>query len=227
MGGSSQLTLEHDIDRSVPIGGYTEDIPLPLGSWTLEDGTTIPAVGAGIVGMAQIDSGGGGVSTVIQWDDTADNNDIIRNDWCLPGQFKHRGNLEPHEARYEPILKLMVLARLKDGTGAASPNADLALQCDPAWLHIGDATISTLTTAVSNTVGATDYTDSQLNGFAWYTFDLVAAMSTAQKNAISPGDAFAFRLHPQEAIGTNLFLEVMAARVRIGRHASLATVSDR
>lgn len=213
MSGTSKLTIGGDLQESAPFRGYTEDHSVPLGSWTLGTGVGFAAVGAGIVGRAASSTSLGG----IQWDDTADASDTARLDWTLPGQFKSQAVYSDDT----PVFKLLVKARVRDGTGSATANTDLALTAQIYFHAVGGTSVSSLSAVVSNVIGATDYADATEEGFAWYTFDLYGAMSTAQKAALRPLDTMDIVLAPDQAVGTDLYIDVIGTVIRYKRHPSL------
>jgi hypothetical protein len=221
MCAANKLNLERVISESQPDTGYIEDAPQPLGAWNLGAGTTIAAAGSGIVGVSTVTSTN--AMNVLLWNATADSGDTVRLDWTLPGQFKSK-DIGQGEA---PVLQLLIKARLRDTTGSATANADLALTAQAVFHKLAQTSIGTLSAVVSNTVGATDYAEAAVDGFAWYTFDIYGAMSAAQKTALSPLDSIQFVVGPQEAVGTALALEVMSTVIRYRRHAGLESMSSR
>jgi hypothetical protein len=221
MSAANKLNLERVISESQPDTGFIEDAPVPLGAWTLGAGTIIPATGAGVVGASTVTSTG--VLNVLLWNATADQTDTIRLDWTLPGQFKSK-DIGQGEA---PVLQLLIKARLRDTTGSATANADLALTATAAFHSVGETAIGALASVVSNTVGATDYAEATVAGFAWYTFDIYGGMSAAQKTALAPLETIQFVVAPQEAVGTALALEVASTVIRYRRHAGLESMSSR
>jgi len=221
MSAANKLNLERVISESQPDTGFIEDAPVPLGAWTLGAGTIIPATGAGVVGASTVTSTG--VLNVLLWNATADQTDTIRLDWTLPGQFKSK-NIGQGEA---PVLQLLIKARLRDTTGSATANADLALTATASFHSVGETAIGALAAVVSNTVGAVDYAEAAVDGFAWYTFDIYGGMSAAQKTALVPLESIQFVVAPQEAVGTALALEVMSTVIRYRRHAGLESMSSR
>jgi len=171
MPGASALTIEPVLKAAQKTKyGLPKHIPLPLSSWTLNTGVVLAAVGAGSAGNANAATN----LACIQWDDTADQTDIIRCSIVLPPDF--RTSIDGNS----PKIVLYVKARVLDGTGSATANTNLALQADAYWHKTGDADLSTHSAVVSNVIGAVDYTASQENGFALYKFDLTTNMSAAQ-----------------------------------------------
>jgi len=214
MSGANPLNIENVIDQSAQDIGYVEDVSVPLGAWTLGAGTTIAAAGAGIVGRAAAATSLG----CIQWDDTADASDIVRLDWTLPGQFK---SAQRAGIRQSPMLKLLVKARVLDGTGSATANANLALDAQLFFHNAAETALQTLSAVVTNVVGAADYAAAAEEGFAWYEYDLYAGMSAAQKLLALPMTTMQILLNPNETVGTNLYIEVIGTVIRYRRHASV------
>lgn len=221
MSAANKLNLERVIQESQPDIGYTEDAPQPLGAWNLGAGTTIAAAGSGIVGVGTCTSTN--AMNVLLWNATADSGDSVRLDWTLPGQFKSK-DIGQGEA---PILQLLIKARVRDTTGSATANTDLALTVQAVFHKLAQTSIGTLSAVVSNIVGATDYAEAAVDGFAWYTFDVYGAMSAAQKTALSPLDSIQFVVAVDQAVGTALALEVMSTVIRYRRHAGLESLTAR
>lgn len=221
MGGSWSLTAERMIHESRPDIGYSEDIPVPLGAWRLDSGLTIPAVGAGIVGMATVAVN----YRVIEWDDTADANDIIRLSWAIPRQFKWR-KLQSHMEHANPKIVLQALCRVADiangGAGGATANADLELRCQAYWLGSGSTQGYSLASPIGVVVGATDYPNEDIQGFQWRSFNITDAMSAAQINDLPALGNMDFTLFPHEQVGTDLVVQVLATRIHIVRHGSFS-----
>jgi hypothetical protein len=212
MPGASALTIEPVLKAAQKTKyGLPKHIPLPLSSWTLNTGVVLAAVGAGSAGNANAATN----LACIQWDDTADQTDIIRCSIVLPPDF--RTSIDGNS----PKIVLYVKARVLDGTGSATANTNLALQADAYWHKTGDADLSTHSAVVSNVIGAVDYTAAQENGFALYKFDLTTNMSAAQLLSLAALDTFQMRLYPNEAVGTDLYIEVIHTFVVYDAHASI------
>lgn len=216
MAGASPLNIESVLRSAVKTErGVWKDIPLPLAAWTLNTGVVLAAVGAGIVGNATAVAAAPSNLACIQWDDTADASDIIRTSIVLPPDFRAQISAKA------PNLILYVRARVLDGTGSATANTDLALQAQCFWHKTGDTALSTLAAVVANTIGATDYVAADEEGFVLYKFDLTAAMSAAQLALLGPLDTFQIQLFPQEAVGTNLYIEMIGSFLVYEGHASI------
>lgn len=216
---TSPLNLGHALQKSEPDFGVTRDYPVPLSQWTLGAGTIIPARADGAVGREAVATNLNG----IVWDDTADASDTIRLDYTLPGQFKSLAV----NRNDSPVLKLLVKARTRDTTGSATANTNLALSLQANFHGVAETSISTLGTAVSNVVGATDFADAAEEGFAYYEFDIYAAMSAAQKLSLTPLETIQLVLGPNEAVGTALYIDVVSTVLRIKEHPSLESKSAR
>lgn len=212
MPGASPLTIESVLrNASKTERGVWKTMHLPLNSWTLNTGVTLAAVGAGIVGAANAATS----LACIQWDDTADASDIIRTSIVIPPDFRAQISAAT------PKLVLYVRARVLDGTGSATANTDLALQAQCFWHKTADTALSTLSATVSNIIGATDYTAATEEGFILYKFDLTGAMSAAQLALISALDTFQIQLYPDQAVGTDLYIEVVGTFLVYEGHASI------
>lgn len=211
------LNVETILNQSVQDVGFIEDVVVPLGAWTLDTGLTIPAVGGGgIVHRAAIATSLNGIC----WDATATTTDIARLDWTLPGQFKRA---QVYGERQTPLLQLLCKARVRDA--ATGSNADLALTAQVFMHNVAETSLQTLASAVSNTIGATDYADASEEGFAWYTFDLYGGMSAAQKLLALPLATLQILLAPQEAVGTSLYIDLIGTVIRYRRHVSILASS--
>jgi hypothetical protein len=207
------------MQRSEPDFGVTRDTPIALAQWSLGAGTIIPARADGAVGREAVATSLSGII----WDDTADQTDTIRLDYTLPGQFKSQA-VNKNDT---PVLKLLVKARVRDTTGSAGANTNLALNAQMFFHGVGDTALSTLAAAVSVVVGAIDYADATEEGFAWYEYDLYAAMSAAQKLSLIPLETIQIILGPNEAVGTALYIDVIGTVLRMKEHPSLESKSAR
>lgn len=222
MSGASPLTVERVIDNSVSDSAYFDEIPVPLGAWRLNTGLIPVATTTGTVGVAAAATN----LMSLAWEATADGTDIVRLDTCFPNQFAiQRNGGVGRNAQPKYILRAKV--RLRDLTGAASPNATLALVCQAFWHKDGQTYLSTLGTPVSRVVGAVDWIQADEAGFVWYDFDITGAMTAAQLAALDGSENIAIQLYPSAAIGTNLELQVVATKIKYLRHATLRTTAMR
>lgn len=213
-GPASILTVEDVLNESKPYRGYVEDVPVPLRDWSLGSGAAYVATTSNIVGYgASATSLNGFV-----WDPGADTGDTLRLDWTTPGQFAP----QPSTLKWNPVLEMHLCLRVRDKTGSASANTDLAMTCQAFWFKSGDTALSTLSSAVSNIIGATIAQDSHVEQFAWYRYNLVGAMTAAQKLALGPRQPFQFVIAPDDTVGTNLQIDMVGSFIRYRRHASLA-----
>lgn len=219
MSVANELNLGQVAQQSEPDFGVTRDYPISLSQWTVGAGTAAAARADGAVGREAVATSLNGII----WDDTADASDTVRLDWVLPGQFKSLAS----NKNDTPVLKLRVKARVRDTTGSATANTDLALTAQVFFHGVGETSLSTLSAAVSKVVGAVDYADAAEEGFAIYEFDLYGAMTAAQKLSLAPEDTFQIILAPNEAVGTALYLEVISTLLRIKEHPSLESKSSR
>lgn len=219
MSGTSKLNLERVIHESTPDIGYVEDDAVGLGEWRLGAGTTIPAIGAGALGVAVAATS----LNCIAWAAAGTTTDTIRLDWTIPGQFKS-AQVGQGET---PVLKLLLKVRTRDTTGSATANTDLALTAQIFMHNAAETSLQTLGTAVSNIVGALDYAAAEEEGFAWYTFDLYGAMSAAQKLLALPLGTLQIIVAPDQVVGTALQIELIGSVIRYRRHAGLESLSAR
>lgn len=219
--GPNSLYIEESIGNSEPQRGYRADLvlPSPISAFRLPGGAVLPATGVGVVGYGVMETGADG----IVWNATADNTDIIRLCAALPAEF-YESALD--EATGAPPVELIAetLCRVHDTTGSAAANADLALEATLAWFDDADTALNTLAAAVSNVLNAEHI---GVTGFAWYTFNLSAGMTAAQRNSLAGSSFIQLDLNPNEAIGTALALDLAAFRWRIRRHAALRARTDR
>lgn len=214
MPGASALNIETVIRNAQKTErGVWKHIDLPLAAWTLNTGVVLAAVGSGIVGNATSVASAPNNLACIQWDDTADENDIIRTSIVIPPDFRAQ------VASTTPKLILYVRARLLDGASGDNPN--LALQAQCFWHKTADTALSTLSAAVSNTIGATNYAAGAEEGFTLLKFDLTGAMSAAQLALLSALDTFQIQLYPNEAVSTDLYIEVIGTFLVYEGHASI------
>jgi hypothetical protein len=221
--GASPLTINTVIDQSVSDdGAYFEELPIPLSAWRLNTGLIPVATGAGIVGVAAAATS----LMSLAWNATADATDIIRLDTCLPNQFAIQRN-GGNGRNANPKLILRVKCRLRDTSGSASPNADLALTCQAFWHKDGATALATLGTPVSVVIGAADFAEADEEGFVWRDFDITGAMTAAQLAALDGSESVAIQLYPNEAVGTALEIQMIATKIKYLRHATLRTPAMR
>jgi len=217
MPGFSASTIERVMHDSRPDVGWEEDLVVSNSMWRMGDGTTVIARADGGVGVGAIATSFNGII----WDDTADASDTVRLDLALPGQFKQAAD----DTLFAPVLKFLAKCRVRDLTGSATANTDLALTAQMYFHNEAETSIQSLAAVVSNIIGATDYADATEEGFAWYTFDLYAACSAAQKLLLKPLTTVQIVLAPDQTVGTNLYLEMLSSVIRYRRHCGIATSS--
>ncbi len=211
---ASALNIENVLRNAIKTErGVWKHIDLPLAAWTLGSGVVLAATTTGTVGNAAAVTTAPNNLAAITWEATATTSDICGTSIVLPPDFRAQVSAKT------PNLILYVRARLMDA--GSNANADLALTAQCFWHKTADTALSTLASAVSNTVGATDYAAAAEEGFTLYKFDLTAAMSAAQLAALGPLDTFQIRLAPNEAIGTGLTLEVIGTFLMYEGHASV------
>ena len=157
----------------------------------------------------------------------------FRLNHTFPG-YLHVGN---------PHIAVLVEARLRDKTGSATAQPTLNLTAQAFWNSAGvDTSAQTLASAAtfgqlnstSTVLGATDYTDSQTEGFAWYIADITAAMSAAQRLALktnlegnSKPLGMQFVIAPSATVGANLAIDVKSIVLQYRRHQGLRRITDR
>lgn len=217
MGGASPLTIERVLHESEPDVGFFEEIPVPLFSWRLGSGADFAAATTNIVGYAAVET----TLMALRWDPGADDSDTIRLEWCLPGQFKAQTNGGNGE-NAQPQLILRVKARVFDNTGSATANTNLAFNCQCYWHKDGATAQSTLATVATVVIGATDYIAAEEEGFVWFDLDITGAMTAAQLAAIDGSESISIVLGPNETVGTNLYVDLIATKIKYLRHASLS-----
>lgn len=210
------MNIEQKV-REIPVNsgvGVVRSHSFPLGAFTLGAGTTIPAIGSGVVGRTVAAT----ALNVIAWDDTADNGDTICLDWTLPLEFRPSSIVEVSGTTFDVTtrrrrcsIRLRLKMRLTDTTGSATANADLKVQVTALWHNTDGTALGTLGAAIEQTVGATDYAEAAEEGFVWYEFDITGAMTEVQRNALRAGTTMQFTINPHEAVGTNLRLDLAGA----------------
>lgn len=205
----------------VPQGGYARVLNTPsLNLWINSSAGTLqqmPATGANVVGYGAISS----TLVGLVWNATADANDQAILPLTIPADFFADTGRPGGKAR----LLVRVKARKRDTTGSATDNADLALTLNAHWHNSafsadgltesdGDTSVSTLAAVISNTLNASSgATDGAEEKFRWYDFDVTAAMTDAQRQALRPGASMKLTLAPQEAVGTALAIDVLGVQV--------------
>lgn len=202
-------------------GAYKrEAIPLLSGVWddngTLKDWAISTT---GTVGFALITTEMVG----LRWEATADQTDRWRYTWQLPFDYRRdTGSTTPRSG-----LVFRIKARKVDISSGATDNTDLALVVQ-AFFHsstidpdtgtetAGDTTVDSLGTAVSLTLNALASSgDENANPdiFRWYSADLAAAMTDTQRANLKPGATITLRVAPQEAPGTGIAIDWLAAEM--------------
>lgn len=179
--------LEALMHRSEARGGYAKQWPIPLGMWNVVTDEGDLAFGALETGTNDIFG--------FAWNATGTTDDYI----VLAGQIPL--DFDPDVDQ----IKFLYRVRKLDTTGSASDNADLALVHSLVTLGSGDTAPGTVT--IANHVVATDTTDDDLTAFAEVEIDLSG-------NDLQPGDYFSLRIAPNEAIGTNLSLQLLGTEFR-------------
>lgn len=220
--GASPLTIERVIDSSQSDSAYFEELPVHLAAWRLNTGLIPVATTTGTVGVAAAATS----LMSLAWEATADQTDIIRLDTCFPNQFaiQRNGGVGRNT---QPKYILRVKCRVRDTSGSATANTDLALVCQAFWHKDGATALSTLGTPISVVVGATDFAQAEEEGFVWRDFDITGAMTAAQLAALDGSENIAIQLYPNEAIGTALELQIVATKIKYLRHATLRLDSMR
>ncbi|MCA9280342.1 MAG: hypothetical protein H6815_00440 [Phycisphaeraceae bacterium] len=118
-------------------------------------------------------------------------------------------------------LVVRMLARKAVGSG--DENTDLKLSATPYWFTPGsDTAVQTLSAAVTQTLSAA-VTEADLSGFAWYEFDLGAAMRDESKT-IEGGDICKLLIGPNETVGSDsMTLQVAGIEVWSREHLAMST----
>jgi len=222
-------TIEWSSHNSVPQYGYVDQLELPLGLLQQDSGATIGAIGTGTFGWNTINTSFRGVT----FDAATTTGQTFRLNHTFPG-YLHVGN---------PHIAVLVEARLRDKTGSATAQPTLNLTAQAFWNSAGvDTSAQTLASAAtfgqlnstSTVLGATDYTDSQTEGFAWYIADITVAMSAAQRLALktnlegnSKPLGMQFVIAPSATVGANLAIDVKSIVLQYRRHQGLRRITDR
>jgi hypothetical protein len=218
-----------------PSGFYRRE-RFDLMSFIWDDNGTLKALAAsttGTVGFKYVTGGTNATDKImgLVWNASADQTDILVKDWALPTTWKKDGGAAGSRSK----IILAAKVRKLDASGSASDNADLALLAQASWHNSnlsasentesdGDSTINnlgTLATPVPVTfetlAGAavipTDAVADSEAAFRWMFADITAGMTAAQLAALKPGATMTFKIYPNEAIGTNLALEVVEIAV--------------
>jgi hypothetical protein len=213
-------------------GGYLQDVVLPLSAFTLDSGAGLGTTAAGNVYRAAQATNLRGIS----WDAAADGTDIIRCDYTLPSDFHYSVS---DVVGTRPMVQMLLRWRLVDL--AATSNTTLNLLANAQWHPAGwtqDSTgrvvtevngptaLSTLAANLSVNVGGgatpADVADATEEGLRWATYDFTAAMTAAQRKALTPMTTFQMFFFPSAAIGANLRLDITSAIFRYRRHAQPA-----
>lgn len=209
--------------------GYTGLAELPVGSWIHDDGGTLKqlaAVASGKVGLAYASSG----LLCLNWDDTADANQKVVRDWTVPLDYRS----DTGKTGERSAILLVLRVRKLDSTGSASDNDDLKLAVTASWHNPavtnsgsesdGDTAINTLASSVNpetlagSSLIPTDAAATAEESFRYMVADITEGMTAAQLKALVPGASLTLGIGPNEAIGTDLALEVVSPCVIYTRH---------
>jgi hypothetical protein len=193
--------FETFFNRSEPNGGFAKHWPIPLGAWNLVTDEGDLAFGPAETGTNDI--------FAYLWNATATTDDYIVLCGMIP-------------LDYDPdVDKLLFRYRVRklDTTGSASDNADLAFVHTLVLLGADDAT-EPRTVTIANHVLAADLATDTLASFELIEIDLSG-------NNIKPGEMFSLKLVTNEAVGTNLALNLIGTEFRYYANASFHDRFDR
>lgn len=216
--------IEALINESEPTDGVLIEVPIPLAAFTLGTGLHFAAAGSGIVGVgASMTS-----KLAIIWDDTADADDVAVLSWTTPANFREVSvrRKNPGSTTWSD-LSLWLLTRKLDTSGAASNNADLTITAGMYWLYSdplststtpGDTALNNLTTRASALLEA-DAAAATEEAFKWYELDLSARLQ-AETKTLKANSALDIVIGPNEAVGTDLAIEVIGAKLRYREHCA-------
>lgn len=199
--GHNNLTVEDDLANAIRNAGYCEDIMIPVHAWKTGAGLTMPARADGAVGIESVDLGTSQGVDTLTWDDTADNSDLAIYQFTLPGQFNPKVDK----------IKLYTRVRKFDTTGSASENADLTLNgtlrhFDPsAATAVDETAIAKLLPAKIATVTDASWT---LLLYEW------------SGEGLKPFSTCKIILNPNEAVGTALYIQMLASLLKLNRNTS-------
>ena len=216
MPGASKLTIENVIRNAEKTErGIWKHLNIPLPAWGTTAGVPLAAIGAGAVGYAASVAASPNCLQSIRFAAAATTTDIIQTALAVPPDFRAQVSAST------PKLVLFMRCRLLDTTGSATANADFAFTAQAFWHKTADTALSTLATAVTTIIGATDYVATDEAGFVLYKWDIGAAMTAAQLALLGPLDTLNIQIAPDQAVGTALAAEIVNTFLMYEGHASI------
>lgn len=200
--------------------GFTKCVAIPLTAWVLAAGTPPIAATTNIVGVGAV------ATTLIGhiWDSGADGSDTLLLPWTLPSDFYRGGT----QAGMKTALILRVKARKRD-VDLTNTTATLALTLDAYWHNSnlsrsaftetdGDTTVNHLTAVITTAALPAPVAAASEEAFRWYEFDIGAAMTDAQRAALTPGATMQLLLSPSTTVGGNDFIEAVGYEILYRGH---------
>ena len=201
--GPNAAHIESSLLNSKPEAGFYKTIPIPHGAWTLR-GAPMAATGANIVGLTttSVDSQ---IMSVIRFDDTADASDIITYSAPVPLDY---------DEDHDEFALVLDAQYLQAGTLNADLTLDAILKAIRPDATTGSAIVSSLLavqpTPALSTPGLVDKCVYNFSGLG-----------------LRAGDFMAIEVKPNEALGTNLFLQIFASAILYRGHVGIGAAYPR
>lgn len=220
-----------------PLYGKPGFIPLPpVQNWCVGDFITAVGVSTSSA-IAIVSAGGSAQLQAIGFRAAATTTDIAKVPFQLPPNFKRHENRDGRQQ----VLKLILAARLVDLTGSATANANLAITAtatftspvinpDTGVMAAGSAFVSSDAatayrlgelTDTGSVVGEVDAADNAPANIRLYVADLYTGVTDAEKKAITPFTLGSLAISVNEAVGTNLRLEIFGGWLVFDDHNSV------
>lgn len=214
MGGTSDLTLEKDINESYPDKGFRTDfglLPDNLFNWRTDAGLTLTA--ATTPAIVAVSGSAGSDLFCIRWPYNSQSQ--TRCAFTMPDEWADDKTIQD--------WKIFVKLRKVD---ASDENATLAFKATVSWLADGINPTAALTSQVA-TSAILAASAANTGPFTEYEIDVGAALRAAGKQ-IPRGARVTVGISPDADVGTtDMTLEMLSVRDRIRRHAGLKTTTAR
>lgn len=205
--GPNAMNIEPSLRYGQKSVGFYEEVAIPLLSMRTAAGLTLTASTDPSIEAV----GTNGLAIMWAFDDDAA--DLAIFETTLPRNF--RSIVDPGNGK-RGSLKLRVLARKVDAT---DENTDLDLRVQLFAFSQSDTAYTTLTTPVDKLL-ATSTAAADLSSFAWYEFDLGAALR-AESKRVDGGDFLKLQIGPDDTVGaTDMKVQVMSVLLCYERHAT-------
>lgn len=205
--GPNAYAIESSLRYGEATVGFYHEEAVPL--FSLKLGTGLTLTGATTPALVAVNTD----NIAVQYATAATAATVVSYQTTIPRQFK---SLVDAGDGLTGSLKARILARKVDAT---DENANLALRVNIIAYSQGDTAGTTLTTPIDVELAAStaagDY-----SSFAWYEFDIGAAL-LAESKRVDGGDSLRLFIGPNETVGSaDMTMQVAAVVLVYERHIS-------